>query len=74
MSYYIRPEAVLKRADELIEIGEYQAAIDLLGQAASSRRFKYNFTPAVEAIMDKFLRLCVQMKQVRQAKEGRKNL
>ncbi|KAF4716808.1 eukaryotic translation initiation factor 3 subunit A [Perkinsus olseni] len=70
MSYYIRPEAVLKRADELIEIGEYQAAIDLLGQAASSRRFKYNFTPAVEAIMEKFLRLCVQMKQIRQAKEG----
>ncbi|KAF4664660.1 eukaryotic translation initiation factor 3 subunit A [Perkinsus chesapeaki] len=70
MSYYIRPEAVLKRADELIEIGEYQAAIDLLGQAAASRRFKYNFTPAVEAIMEKFLRLCVQMKQVKQAKEG----
>ncbi|CAM9450503.1 unnamed protein product, partial [Choristocarpus tenellus] len=54
---------------ELIAINNKHAALELLHSVFTTRRYK-TWQTAYETIMLKYLDLCVQLQQHRQAKDG----
>ncbi|CAG8551320.1 13494_t:CDS:2 [Acaulospora morrowiae] len=66
--FYQRPENALKRAEELITVGQNAAALTSLHEVISKRRG----TPltALEPIMLRFVELCVNLRKGKTAKEG----
>ncbi|UZJ57467.1 hypothetical protein CBS101457_006787 [Exobasidium rhododendri] len=70
MSRFARPETVLKRSEELIAVGQSQAALQALYDLFTSRRFKQTQLTTLEPIMMKFTELCVELRRGRTAKEG----
>ena len=70
MSRFARPETVLKRSEELIAVGQSQAALQALYDVFTSRRFKQTQLSTLEPIMLKFTELCVDLRRGRTAKEG----
>eukprot|EP00640_Fibrocapsa_japonica_P000291 CAMPEP_0113937048 /NCGR_PEP_ID=MMETSP1339-20121228/3751_1 /TAXON_ID=94617 /ORGANISM="Fibrocapsa japonica" /LENGTH=893 /DNA_ID=CAMNT_0000939673 /DNA_START=127 /DNA_END=2808 /DNA_ORIENTATION=+ /assembly_acc=CAM_ASM_000762 len=67
--WFNKPENALKRAQELIGIGNKQVAMELLHGVLTARRFK-TWQKAYELIMLKYLDLCVELQQHRYAKDG----
>ncbi|KAK0554140.1 eukaryotic translation initiation factor 3 subunit A [Tilletia horrida] len=67
---FTRPETVLKRAEELIAIGQSQAALQALHEIFSQRRFKQTPLPSLQPIMIRFIDLCVELRRGRIAKDG----
>ncbi|KAE8253956.1 hypothetical protein A4X13_0g3593 [Tilletia indica] len=67
---FTRPETVLKRAEELIGIGQSQAALQALHEIFSQRRFKQTPLPSLQPIMIRFVDLCVDLRRGRIAKDG----
>ncbi|AET41248.1 translation initiation factor eIF3 core subunit a Ecym_7425 [Eremothecium cymbalariae DBVPG len=66
----LRPENALKRADELISVGEPQAALQSLFEYISSRRIRSADPSAIEPIVFKFLELGVELKKGKMIKDG----
>ncbi|KAL6516333.1 Eukaryotic translation initiation factor 3 subunit A [Orobanche gracilis] len=69
MATYARPENALKRAEELITVGQKQEALEALHSFITSRRYRA-WTRAHEKIMFKYVELCVDMRRGRHAKDG----
>lgn len=67
--YFHKPEYALKRANEFINVGKKGAALELLHDVLSSKRHK-TWTKVSEQIMLLFLRLCVDMRRGKTAKDG----
>ncbi|TNY21348.1 hypothetical protein DMC30DRAFT_421558 [Rhodotorula diobovata] len=67
---HTRPELVLRRADELLSVGQPLAALSSISEVFSSRRFRMTPLSVLEPIMIKFLELCVDLRKGRTAKDG----
>ncbi|XP_076368873.1 eukaryotic translation initiation factor 3 subunit a [Tachypleus tridentatus] len=68
-TYFQRPENALKRANEFIDVGKKQRALDALYDVIKSRKHR-TWTKIHEPIMTKYLELCVELKKSHTAKEG----
>lgn len=66
----VKPEAVLKRSEELINVGQAPAALQALHEFTFSRRFKQGPTSSLEPLLERFLELCVEQRRGRAAKEA----
>ncbi|CAA7018249.1 unnamed protein product [Microthlaspi erraticum] len=69
MANFAKPENALKRADELINVGQKQDALQALHDLITSKRYRAWQKP-LEKIMFKYLDLCVELKRGRYAKDG----
>ncbi|GAA6005662.1 hypothetical protein JCM10207_005287 [Rhodosporidiobolus poonsookiae] len=70
MAIHTRPELVLRRADELLSVGQPLAALSSVTEVFSSKRFRSTPLSTLEPIMIKFLELCVDLRKGRTAKDG----
>lgn len=66
----VKPEAVLKRSEELINVGQASAALQALHEFTFSRRFKQGPSSSLEPLMERFMELCVDQRRGRAAKEA----
>ncbi|PKI84434.1 eukaryotic translation initiation factor 3 subunit A [Malassezia vespertilionis] len=66
----IKPEAVLKRSEELINVGQAGAALQALHEFTFSRRFKQGPSSSLEPLMERFMELCVDQRRGRAAKDA----
>lgn len=66
---FMKPESALRRADELIDVGKKQRALETLFEVITSRRHR-TWTKTHEPLMEKFLELCVDLKKSQLAKDG----
>ncbi|KAL2485245.1 Eukaryotic translation initiation factor 3 subunit A [Abeliophyllum distichum] len=69
MATFARPENALKRAEELINVGQKQEALEALHSFITSRRYRA-WTRTHEKILFKYVELCVDMRRGRHAKDG----
>ncbi|MQM04648.1 hypothetical protein Taro_037450 [Colocasia esculenta] len=69
MATFAKPENALKRAEELINVGQKQAALQALHDLITSKRYRAWQKP-LERIMFKYVELCVDMRKGRFAKDG----
>jgi translation initiation factor 3 subunit A len=67
---HTRPENVLKRAQELIGVGQQQAALSILHEHVTSKRTRNSTIIALEPVMLLFVELCVDLKKGKAAKDG----
>lgn len=67
--FFHKPELALRRAVELENINQDDAALSLLHEVLSSRRHR-TWSPAFEAIMLKYVNLCLKLHKSREAKDG----
>ena len=67
---HTRPENVLKRAQELIGVGQQQAALSILHEHVTSKRTRNSTIIALEPVMLLFVELCVDLKKSKAAKDG----
>ncbi|GAA5871790.1 hypothetical protein JCM3774_000300 [Rhodotorula dairenensis] len=67
---HTRPELVLRRADELLSVGQPMAALSSISEVFSSKRFRSTPLSVLEPIMLRFLELCVDLRKGRTAKDG----
>ncbi|XVF05993.1 hypothetical protein REPUB_Repub06bG0009600 [Reevesia pubescens] len=69
MANFAKPENALKRAEELINVGQKQEALQALHNLITSKRYRAWQKP-LERIMFKYVELCVDMRKGRFAKDG----
>ncbi|KAI8053964.1 hypothetical protein BDF22DRAFT_682249 [Syncephalis plumigaleata] len=69
-SYYQRPENALKRADELIAVGQQNAALEVLYEVITSKRSRNASINVLEPVMHKFVELCVDQRKGKLIKDG----
>ncbi|OAY42365.1 eukaryotic translation initiation factor 3 subunit A [Manihot esculenta] len=69
MSTFAKPENALKRAEELINVGQKQDALQALHDLITSKRYRA-WQKTLEKIMFKYVELCVDMRRGRFAKDG----
>ncbi|AJP82054.1 Rpg1p [Saccharomyces cerevisiae YJM1573] len=65
-----RPENAIKRADELISVGEKQAALQSLHDFITARRIRWATPSTVEPVVFKFLEIGVELKKGKLLKDG----
>lgn len=70
MSRISRPENVLKRAEELISVGQSAAALQSLHELITSKRVKSASIASLEPMMLKLIELAVDQRKGKIAKEG----
>lgn len=68
--YFQRPENALKRANEFIEVGKKEPALDALYDVIKSKKHRTWQNKIHEPILFKYLELCVDLKRSHVAKEG----
>ncbi|XP_070541115.1 eukaryotic translation initiation factor 3 subunit A-like [Ptychodera flava] len=68
-TYFQRPENALKRANEFIDVGKKQPALDALYDVIKSKKHR-TWQKIHEPIMEKYLQLCVDLRKSHIAKEG----
>lgn len=68
-TYAHKPENALRRANELISIGQSGPALTLLHDVLSSRRHR-TWSPSHEKIMITYIDLCLTLNRSREAKDG----
>jgi len=68
-TYFQKPENALKRADEFIDVGKKQRALDALYDVIKSKKHR-TWQKTHEPIMEKYLSLCVELRKSHIAKEG----
>ena len=66
---FAKPENALKRAEELIAVGQSHAALQALHDVITSKRHR-TWQKVLETIMFKYVDLCVELKKGRYAKDG----
>jgi len=64
-----KPENALKRAEELIVVGQRGAALQTLHDVITSKRHR-TWHKVLEQIMFRYIDLCVELKKGRYAKDG----
>ncbi|XP_061341479.1 eukaryotic translation initiation factor 3 subunit A-like [Gastrolobium bilobum] len=69
MTSFLKPENALKRAEELITVGQKQDALQTLHDLITSKRYRA-WQKTLERIMFKYVELCVDMRKGRFAKDG----
>ncbi|KAK9673163.1 hypothetical protein RND81_12G150400 [Saponaria officinalis] len=69
MSNFQKPENALKRAEEFINVGQTQEALQALHDLITSRKYRA-WQKTLEKIMFKYIELCVGMRNGRYAKDG----
>tara|TARA_B110001452_G_C15161883_1_gene404111 strand:+ start:233 stop:1060 length:828 start_codon:yes stop_codon:yes gene_type:complete len=69
MQHFAKPENALKRADELISVGQRDNALVALHDVLSSKRHR-TWQPAIEEVVMRFLTICVEAKRGKAAKDG----
>ncbi|XP_078429553.1 eukaryotic translation initiation factor 3A [Wolffia australiana] len=69
MATFAKPENALKRAEELINVGQKQSALQALHDVITSKRYRAWQKP-LERIMFKYVELCVDLRRGRFAKDG----
>ncbi|KAL4178662.1 hypothetical protein AMTRI_Chr13g116200 [Amborella trichopoda] len=69
MATFAKPENALKRAEELMNVGQKQAALQALHDLITSKRYRA-WQKTLERIMFKYVELCVDMRRGRFAKDG----
>ncbi|CAF2027163.1 unnamed protein product [Brassica napus] len=69
MAIFFNPENALKRAEELIKVGQKQDALQVLHDLITSRSFR-SWQKPHEKIMFRYVELCVDLKMGRFAKDG----
>lgn len=69
MATFAKPENALKRAEELVNVGQKQAALQALHDLITSKRYRA-WQKTLEKIMFKYVELCVDMRRGRFAKDG----
>ncbi|KAL8088616.1 eukaryotic translation initiation factor 3 subunit A-like isoform X2 [Apium graveolens] len=69
MANFAKPENALKRAEELINVGQKQDALQSLHDLITSKRYRA-WQKTHEKIMFKYIELCVDMRRGRFAKDG----
>jgi len=69
MATFAKPENALKRAEELVNVGQKQAALQALHDLITSKRYRA-WQKTLERIMFKYVELCVDMRRGRFAKDG----
>ncbi|ERF74461.1 Eukaryotic translation initiation factor 3 subunit A [Endocarpon pusillum Z07020] len=67
---HIKPENVLKRAQELIAVGQTQAALTVLHEHVTSKRTRNSPIASLEPVMLLFVELCVDLRKGKSAKDG----
>ncbi|KAI9674574.1 MAG: eukaryotic translation initiation factor 3 subunit A [Trizodia sp. TS-e1964] len=67
---HTKPENVLKRAQELIGVGQSQAALSLLHEHVTSKRSRNSPITSLEPVMILFVELCVDLRKGKSAKDG----
>ena len=67
---HLKPENVLKRAQELIGVDQKQAALSILHEHVTSKRTRNSTIAALEPVMLLFVELCVDLKKGKSAKDG----
>ncbi|KAJ1635286.1 hypothetical protein T492DRAFT_467308 [Pavlovales sp. CCMP2436] len=67
--HFAKPENALKRAEELLHVGQQTAALDSLHDVLSSKRHR-TWTPVIEQVITKYLDICITLKKGRMAKDG----
>ncbi|KAF2756335.1 hypothetical protein EJ05DRAFT_441206 [Pseudovirgaria hyperparasitica] len=65
-----KPENVLKRAQELVGVGQAQAALSLLHEHVVSKRTRNSPIASLEPVMKLFVELCVDLRKGKLAKDG----
>ncbi|KAK9456542.1 hypothetical protein V1511DRAFT_494620 [Dipodascopsis uninucleata] len=70
MAPHVRPENVLKRAEELLAVDQSGDALNLLHEIITSKRTRSTPISSLEPIMLRFVELCVQLRKGKLAKEG----
>ncbi|ESO99059.1 hypothetical protein LOTGIDRAFT_142293 [Lottia gigantea] len=68
-AYFQRPENALKRANEFMDVGKRQRALETLSDVIKSKRHR-TWQKVHEPIMQKYLQLCVELRKSHIAKEG----
>ncbi|VAI12883.1 unnamed protein product [Triticum turgidum subsp. durum] len=66
---FAKPESALRRAEELIHVGQKQAALEALHDLITSRRCRSWQKPLEKAMM-RYVELCVDLRKGRFAKDG----
>lgn len=66
----LKPENSLKRAEELIGVGQKNNALTTLHDTITNKRYQRNWTVALEQVMYKYVDLAVDMKQGRKVKDA----
>ena len=64
-----KPESALKRAEELVAVGQRGAALQTLHDVITSKRHR-TWHKVLEQIMKVYIDLCVELKKGRYAKDG----
>ncbi|KAI9664106.1 MAG: eukaryotic translation initiation factor 3 subunit A [Bathelium mastoideum] len=67
---HAKPENVAKRAQELIGVGQSQAALSLLHEHVTSKRTRSSPIASLEPVMLLFVELCVDLRKGKSAKDG----
>lgn len=67
---FAKPENALKRADELIAVGQKGAALRALHDVLSSKRHRAAWTKVLESVGLRYVELCVDLRKGRYAKDG----
>ncbi|KAL4448023.1 hypothetical protein ABPG75_005242 [Micractinium tetrahymenae] len=66
----LKPEGALKRAEELISVGQRGAALTTLHDTITNKRHQRNWNKALEQVMFKYVDICVEMKAGRKCKDA----
>ncbi|EEP81813.1 conserved hypothetical protein [Uncinocarpus reesii 1704] len=67
---HVRPENVLRRAEELIAVGQIPAALSVLHEHVTSKRSRSSPIASLEPVMLLFVELCVDLRKGKSAKDG----
>ncbi|KAK2747540.1 eukaryotic translation initiation factor 3 subunit A [Myotisia sp. PD_48] len=67
---HVKPENVLRRAEELIAVGQPAAALTVLHEHVTSKRSRNSPIASLEPVMVLFVELCVDLRKGKAAKDG----
>lgn len=67
---HVRPENVLRRAEELIAVSQPAAALSVLHEHVTSKRTRSSPIASLEPVMLLFVELCVDLRKGKSAKDG----
>lgn len=69
MAPYQKPENILKRADELMQVNQHQTALNILHEMIMSKRARMTPLPVLEGLVLKFVDICVTLGRSKMARE-----